>query len=86
MLMAIAVVILLMLQWRLWVGEHSLAQLTSLKKELVEQEIRIQILQEQNQELTALIKDLKSDQQALEELARLKLGLIKQDEQFYFMP
>ena len=70
------------LQYRLWVGEGSLAEVHALKTDITEQTQEIAALRARNQALAAEVANLKEGNQALEERARMGLGMIKQGEVF----
>lgn len=70
------------LQYRLWVGEGSLAEVHALKSDIAEQTQEIAALRARNQALAAEVANLKEGNQALEERARMGLGMIKQGEVF----
>jgi cell division protein FtsB len=81
-----AIVILLAvlgwLQYRLWVGEGSLAEVHALKQEIDSQQGEIERLKARNRVLEAEVEDLKTGADALEERARSELGMIKDGEIF----
>ena len=79
---AILLALLGFLQYRLWVGEGSLAEVHSLNQEIAEQKAEIERLRARNQVLEAEVDDLKTGADALEERARSELGMIKQGEIF----
>jgi cell division protein FtsB len=70
------------LQYRLWVGEGSLAEVHALKSDIARQTNELTRLRARNQALAAEVADLKSGNEALEERARMDLGMIKQGEVF----
>ncbi|MBK1722825.1 cell division protein FtsB [Thiocystis violacea] len=76
------VVLLGALQYRLWVGEGSLADLHGLEQEIALQEAEIKRLRARNQELQAEVEDLDAGLEAVEERARSELGMIKPGETF----
>lgn len=76
---------LLGLQYRLWVGEGSLAHVTRLKASVHKQETENQRLRERNQLLEAEVEALKHSQDAIEARARGDLGMIKEGETFYMI-
>jgi cell division protein FtsB len=80
---AILILLLIVLQYRLWVGAGSLAEVNNLKHELAELEKELVGLRERNRALQAEVKDLRSGQSAIEERARSELGMIKEGEVFY---
>lgn len=76
-------ILLVTLQYRLWVGEGSLAEVWGLKGKITEQESHNQRLRERNEQLKAEVADLKQGLEAIEERARSELGMIKEGETFY---
>jgi cell division protein FtsB len=82
-LVGILVLLLLWLQYRLWVGEGSLAEVVSLRHEIERQRTELSRLEARNRELEAEVADLRGGLDALEERARAELGMIKQGEIFY---
>ncbi len=76
-------VLLLSLQYRLWVGDGSLAEVWDLYQQVEVQRKENQQLQDRNQALDAEVQDLKKGLDAIEERAREELGMIKKDETFY---
>lgn len=80
---AILILLLVVLQYRLWVGAGSLAEVNNLKHEIAELEKELVGLRERNRALQAEVKDLRSGQSAIEERARSELGMIKEGEVFY---
>jgi cell division protein FtsB len=70
------------LQYRLWVGEGSLADVHGLQKEIADQKVELERLRVRNQQLRAEVTDLQSGEAALEERARGELGMIKSGEAF----
>ena len=82
-LMGILVFLLVVLQYRLWVGEGSLAEVHNLRREIENQKEKITKLRERNLELRAEVENLKHGQEAIEERARSGLGMIRENEIFY---
>ncbi len=78
----IAAVILAMMQYQYWYGEYGHANLAEVKSQLAEQARLNQEQSYKNSILLADVKDLKSGLSAIEEHARLDLGLIKRGETF----
>lgn len=70
------------LQYRLWIGEGSLAEVHGLKQEIAAQEAELTRLTARNRELQAEVDDLRTGLDALEERARGELGMIKPGEIF----
>lgn len=79
----ILVIVLVLLQYRLWVGDGSLAEVWQLHRKVDEQKAENVRLEERNQTLDAEVKDLKQGQAAVEERAREELGMIRKGETFY---
>lgn len=77
------VVMLLLLQLRLWLGDGSIKEVLALKTSVAEQQEKNDRLIDRNHRLEAEISDLKNQLDALEERARKDLGMIKQGETFY---
>lgn len=82
-IIAVLVVLLALLQYKLWVGEGSFAEAWRLRKAIEVQAYENSVLHERNQALAAEVKDLKEGRDAIEERARSELGMIKKDETFY---
>ncbi|HAR05258.1 MAG TPA: cell division protein FtsB [Pseudomonas sp.] len=80
------VVLLLLLgglQYRLWVGEGSLAQVNSLNKQIADQQGENEQLLERNRILEAEVLELKQGMETVEERARQELGMVKEGETLY---
>lgn len=77
------VLLLVLLQYRLWVGDGSLAEVWDLYRRVEAQKQENQRLRERNQALEAEVQDLKQGLEAIEERAREELGMIKDGEIFY---
>ena len=82
-LVGLLVALLLLLQYRLWIGDGSLAEVWDLYQQVETQREENQRLRERNQALEAEVEDLKQGLEAIEERAREELGMIKDDETFY---
>lgn len=79
------VVMLTGLQYRLWVGPGSWAQIASLNREIEQQRERNGHLVARNQMLAGEVLSLRSGFEAIEEHARNDLGMIKRGETFYLV-
>jgi cell division protein FtsB len=79
------VLVLLVLQWRLWVGDGGVAELHQLEDQLVVQQQENAVLRERNQMLESEVLDLKNGLEAVEERARADLGMTRKDEIFYMI-
>jgi len=71
------------LQYRLWVGDGSLAQVTDLKRQIAEQQSENKLLHERNRLLEAEVRELKKGMETVEERARHELGMVKEGETLY---
>jgi cell division protein FtsB len=79
----ILITLLVLLQYRLWIGNGSLTDVHHLRQAKQEQIEENRELRERNQALAAEVHDLKHGLEAIEERARTEMGLIKKDETFY---
>jgi cell division protein FtsB len=75
--------LLALVQFRLWVGDKSLVEVWRLRQAIVEQGSENALLQSRNQRLEAEVRDLKTGLDAVEERARLELGMIHKDEIYF---
>lgn len=78
-------VILLVFQYRLWVGEGSMAQLRQLQQQVQAEQMANAELLQRNERLEQEVLDLKNGMEAIEERARSELGMIKEEETFYLI-
>ncbi|MDX1390962.1 MAG: cell division protein FtsB [Rheinheimera sp.] len=76
-------VVLGLLQYRLWFGQHSIADYFRLQDELKSQQASNLELEKRNRLLRADVTDLQQGLEAIEERARNELGLIREDEVFF---
>nr|WP_322939534.1 septum formation initiator family protein [Pseudomonas sp. s4] len=82
----IALILLLAgLQYRLWVGEGSLAQVSRLQQQIAEQQGENERLLERNRILEAEVMELKRGMETVEERARQELGMLKEGETLYLL-
>jgi cell division protein FtsB len=84
-LLIILLVFLAGLQFRLWVGEGSLAHRAELNRQLDAQENENRALRERNALIATDVESLKTNLSAIEEKARADLGMIKRGETFYLV-
>lgn len=84
-LFLVLVLLLAGLQYRLWVGEGSLAQVAELKRQISDQQGENQRLLERNRVLEAEVVELKKGTETVEERARHELGMLKQGETLYLL-
>ena len=76
-------VLLALLQYRLWFGKNSVPDYYELEKDVQRQQQTNDKLKQRNKLLYAEIDDLKSGVEATEERARNELGMIKEGETFF---
>ena len=79
----IMVLLLLLFQYRLWTGNSSLIEVRLLRDEIEKVESENERLKERNLSLTAEVFNLKQGHEAIEEIARSEMGMIKDGETFY---
>lgn len=85
LLWALMIVLILLLQVRLWVGEGSFAQVWALQQSITEQRGENAELAVRNERLYAEVRNLRNQKDAVEERARMNLGLIREDETFFLV-
>ena len=76
-------VLLVLLQFKLWLGEGGFREVARLETRVENQRQQNEDLLQRNAELHAEVEDLRERLDAVEERARNELGLIKPEEQFY---
>lgn len=76
-------ILLLLLQYRLWFGKHSISDYKSMKTQISTLQQQNANLKQRNKLLKADIDDLQLGIDSMEERARNELGLIKEGETFY---
>ncbi|KAF0802296.1 hypothetical protein A6D6_04082 [Alcanivorax xiamenensis] len=84
-MLAVLALLLVVLQVRLWFGEGSLRHVATLKKEVQALSEQNQSLSERNRLMAADVRDLKEGSDAVEELARKDLGMIRDGETFFLI-
>ena len=82
---AVLAIMLVALQWRLWVSDDGLRNRSKLQEQVEAAQAENQQLAVRNAELDAEVQDLKSGQAAIETRARTTLGMIKPDETFFLV-
>ena len=82
-LFLILILLLAGLQYRLWVGDGSLAQVTELQQQISAQQGENERLLERNRILEAEVLELKQGVETVEERARHELGMLKEGETLY---
>lgn len=79
----ILLVILILLQFKLWLGEGGFREVARLEARVETQRQKNDDLLQRNARLQAEVEDLRERLEAVEERARSELGLIKPAEEFY---
>lgn len=82
-ILSILVVLLLLLQYKLWFGDGSITEVRELERAIEAQREENESLRQRNRALEAEVNDLKTGLDAIEERARSELGMIREDETFF---
>ena len=80
------VLLILALQYPMWLGKGGWFQVRELDRQLAGQRQANAELKARNEALDADVHDLKQGSEAIEERARSELGMIRQDEVFFQLP
>lgn len=83
LIVAILLVLLIWLQYKLWLGDGGIPEVLELEQEIDTVQSEVNRLQERNKALNAEVMDLKKGIEAIEERARSEMGMIKKDEIYY---
>jgi cell division protein FtsB len=75
--------LLLLLQYPLWLGKGSWLKVWDLQRQVADQQAANGVLVARNTQLAAEVDDLKTGYAAIESRARYELGMIRQDETFF---
>ena len=84
-LIVILVLLLAGLQYRLWIGEGSLAQRVELQVKIEQYEAENDALRQRNRILALEVEALKNGLEGVEERAREQMGMIGKGETFYMI-
>ena len=84
-LIALLILIFIGLQYRLWVGDGSFADINRLDQQVGMQEVENTELEERNALLMNEVDELQTGMDAIEEHARNGLGLIREGETFFLI-
>ncbi|WP_163834988.1 cell division protein FtsB [Spartinivicinus ruber] len=84
-LTGLLVLILALLQYRLWFSDTGVVRLWQTQQQITAQQRENQGLYQRNRVLEAEVVELQNGLDTIEELARSQLGMIKQGEQFYLV-
>lgn len=82
-LLLILLSLIALVQYSLWLGKGGWLQVWNLDRQIKVQQEANQKMQETNEAIEADVKDLKQGYAAVEERARNRLGMIKDDEVFF---
>ena len=82
-LAAVLLIVLVLLQYRLWFGQGGMREVGRLRAEIAAQRDENETLRERNRTLAAEVQDLKKGTTAIEERARTDLGMVGKSETFY---
>ena len=82
-LLGIMLIILILLQLKMWFGEGGFSDVRRLEQRVEEQAEENEALAQRNRQLQAEVEDLRQGLGAVEERARSELGLIRENEEFY---
>lgn len=84
-LLAILIVLLVLLQAKLWLGDGGYRDVQRLRERVAEQARENADLSLRNDQLRAEVDDLRQGLDAVEERARSELGMIREGEEFYLV-
>jgi cell division protein FtsB len=79
----VLVALLIYLQTTLWFGKGGIRDEQLLERDVVKLQTEVLALKERNQTLAAEVLDLKQGLEAIEELARTEMGMVKDGELFF---
>ncbi len=82
-LIAVLILLIAQLQYRLWLGDGGRKQVQTYQQQLDILSTQVKEKKERNQALYAEVLDLRKGQEAIEERARYELGMIREDETFF---
>ncbi|WP_282235574.1 septum formation initiator family protein [Salinicola endophyticus] len=75
-----------LLQYRLWFGEGGIREFNDIQARADVLDGTTQTLKARNDRLAAEVVDLKTGLDAIEERARSDIGMVRKDEQFFWVP
>ncbi len=84
-LTTLLVLMLVGLQYRLWVADGGIAHSLRLRSELARNRAQVEKLRNRNAALDASVRNLKSGLDEIEIRARQSLGMVRQGETFYLV-
>lgn len=83
--LGVLILLLILLQYRLWLGDGGYASVYRLNREIETQAQTNKALDTRNRQLEAEINSLKEGDAATEERARADLGMVKEGESFFLI-
>lgn len=84
-LLVVLIILLALLQYKLWLGEGGFTDVKRLEQKVAEQQAENALLLQRNEELQAEVADLREGIEAIEERARSELGMIQEEEEYYLV-
>lgn len=84
-LIAIIILLIIHFQYRIWLGDGSVEQINGYQLRLDDLKKQVEEKKERNEALYAEVLDLRKGQEAIEERAREELGMIKENETFFYV-
>jgi cell division protein FtsB len=82
-LLSIIILLILLLQYRLWYGDGGIAEINAYQLRLEDLKEQVEEKRVRDEALYAEVEDLRKGQESLEERARDELGMIKESETFF---
>ena len=82
-LLAVLIVLIALLQHRLWHGNGGIEEIKAHQQQLSDLNVEVEEKSTRNKALYAEVEDLSKGQEALEERAREELGMIREGETFF---
>ena len=82
-LLAIIVLLIALLQYRLWYGDGGINEIQAYQLRLDDLKGQVEEKRQRNEALYAEVEDLRKGQESLEERARDELGMIREGETFF---
>ncbi len=83
LLVVLLLFLIAMVQYRIWVGDESLADVWRLERAVQAQRQTNRELEARNERMAAEVQDLKQGLEAVEARARQELGMVHKDETLY---
>ena len=84
-LLVILIIVLVLLQAKLWLGDGGYRDVQRLRERVAEQEYENAALRARNETLRAEVEYLREGLDAVAERARSELGMNREDEEFYLV-